>query len=58
MVGLCNRSSGISSKVECSDPWTMVDRVWWVGEELIDFEWKYGVSLHRDGDVGSVVLVV
>jgi hypothetical protein len=28
-----------------------------VGEELLGFEWRFGLSLHQGGDVGSVILV-
>jgi hypothetical protein len=48
----------MSSKVGCSDPSTMVDRVWlggWVGG--IGFGWRFGVDLRLDEGVGSVVMV-
>jgi hypothetical protein len=57
MAGWCSWSSGISPKVGCSDPSTMVNRIWVVGGPLLESRRRFGVDLHLVGGVGSVVLV-
>jgi hypothetical protein len=47
LVSWCSCTSGMSPKVECSEPSTMVEGIWVGG-----FERRFEVGLRLDGDAG------